>query len=149
MLYLTVIHLFEARGRGGDKICSTGVVDLLNKRGVMICTNSELDNFQIFAALRNGLAHLNIETENDSCGNISIVRIKSNKEIHEPICQVPCELKRCVDKNRRIDRNVIICTFIFSVEQLKGFYEDFVEYALERMDKKQYPCSVSCKYYEK
>lgn len=138
-LYMTVMQPVEKRRDLHVK--SAPLATWLKENKIVDVHDNDYTSDDIVRYLRNGLAHFNIQVNEDGT-EISTVRITANNLRKGPICKQPCKNPKCQPKQFK-DYKGSICTFDFSVVQLKEFAQKVINSSLENYPKME---CVSCPY---
>lgn len=126
-LYMTVIK--SAENRSVLHVKPRPLVDWLEKNNIVDKQENDYNHDDIIRYLRNGLAHFNIQVNGDG-EKITTVLITAKNLKKEPICKQPCEKPKCVPRQLN-EKKGSICTFSFSVDQLKKFTEFVIKNSLK------------------
>jgi len=148
-LYLTIMHIIEKDG--WKKIVPWSKIAVQQLKANNIVLYEQENNFnevKILKCLRNGLAHLNIETENEDLPSkekgIKNIIIFDKHIIYGSKCKSPCKARKCVSKVPVINRGCkykSICKFTFSFDQLEKFTYSAIKFVLKRIPETKH-CKV-------
>ena len=129
-LYLSLMYILEKREELHFK--SSKIIPVLKEKEIVDLHNNDFTNDDIARYLRNALAHFNIEISNDPYGNkIEQIRLWSKNCFVNKKCKDPCSNPKCIPIKYNSDKNGEICTFVFTVKQLKEYVEVVTNIALE------------------
>lgn len=130
-LYIAVLHPIEKRD--ALHIKAKPISKWLHENGVVKTHGNEFYPDDIVRYLRNGLAHLNIEVENNVQNSekiIGSIKINAKNQPSKSLCKVRCSDPKCLPK-QYLEEGGSICTFAFSINQLKEFTDFVIKFALE------------------
>lgn len=121
-LYLSLIFVLEKRQTLNFK--TSKAIPFLKENGIVDVHNNCFNNDDIARYLRNALAHFNIDIAPDPY-NKRIERIKlwGQNEPNKPRCKEPCAQPRCLPHQYITNEEGAICSFTFSVQQLRQFVD--------------------------
>ena len=137
-MYMAVMYPLENRSELHLK--STWVAQYLKDNGLVNLHGNNFNSDDILRYLRNGLAHYNIEVIDDS-GEISRVKIIAKNLPDKAKCDPPCENPKCIPVQYN-QVNDAICTFEFTVEQLRVF----TNFVIDLMLPSEVTLCADCKY---
>ena len=140
-LYLSLMYILEKREQLHFK--PDKIIPFLKERNIVDVHNNEFLNDDIARYLRNALAHFNIEISNDPYGKrIETIRLWSKNSPDKAHCKVPCESPKCISPQYNSDECGAICSFVFTVAQLKEYVNLVTDIALNE----DCPFCATCQY---
>jgi hypothetical protein len=130
-LYLAVMLPIEKRS--DLHIKSRPMLDWLDENNIFNKHGNEFNCDDIVRYLRNGLAHFNIKVNNDEEKNISeiVIFAKNQDDAPPKSCTELCDDPKCKPKQFNADQDGSICTFSFTVKQLKDFTFSVIDSVLK------------------
>ena len=117
-LYIALMYPIEKRRDFHLK--SKKVVNYLDDIKAIDRQGNSFTSDDIVRYLRNSLAHYTVAVESDN-KVISKVKLWGINQPSKASCDSPCENQRCLPKQYESNSNGEICTFIFSIKDLREF----------------------------
>ena len=113
---------------------SKDIVKWLKDNSILDQHGNDFDSDAIVRCLRNSLAHFNINVEayNEEISSIKLWAINCAAKT---ICKGEnrCNDPKCIPTQYRVNDNGEICTFIFSMHQLREFTNFVINHVLGRL----------------
>lgn len=121
-LYLSLMFVLEKRQMLNFK--TTKAIPFLKDNNIVDTHNNRFSNDDIARYLRNALAHFNIYVAPDPYDKrIELIKLWGQNEPDKPHCKEPCAQLRCLPQQYNANTEGEICSFTFSVEQLRQFVD--------------------------
>lgn len=121
-LYMSLMFVLEKRRMLNLKTAK--VISFLKENGIADVHNNNFTNDDIARYLRNALAHFNIDVAPDPYNKrIEQIKLWGQNEPNKPRCKEPCAQPRCLPQQYIANAEGEICSFTFSVEQLRKFVD--------------------------
>lgn len=121
-LYLSLMFTLEKRKMLNIK--TTKVIPFLKENGIVDDHNNGFTNDDIARYLRNALAHFHIEVAPDPYNKrIEQIKLWGQNEPNKPRCEEPCTQPRCLPDQYNTNAQGEICSFTFSIDQLRQFVD--------------------------
>lgn len=129
-LYMAVMFPIEMR-QSKRTAKAKEIVKHLEKYGVVDVHDNNFDPDAIVRCLRNALAHFNVEVESYN-GIVSSIKLWAINRPKKTVCKIEnaCKDPRCIPKQYNATENGEICTFCFSMSELREFTYFVIDHAL-------------------
>lgn len=129
-LYIAVMFPLETRQKNGLAKAKK-IAKYLKDHNLVDVHNNIFNADDIIRCLRKALAHYNVKIENES-HMISSIKLWSINRPNKPICKTECIWipPRCLPTQYNANADGEICTFVFSMPELRSFTYYVIDQAL-------------------
>ena len=133
-LYMAVMFPIEIRQQKGTAKAKK-IAQYLKDRNLVDVHGNDFDSDAIVRCLRNALAHFNVDVEPYN-GSISSIKLWAINRPGKTVCKPEnaCEDPQCIPRQYKANENGEICTFYFSMSELREFTYFVVDHALRLLD---------------
>ena len=132
-LYMTIMFPIEMRQSKGT-VKAKKIVSYLEDYGLVNTNGNEFDPDTILRCLRNALAHFNVEVESFD-KKVSSIKLWAINRPNKTVCKPEhaCNNPQCIPKQYATNKNGEICTFVFTMSELREFTHFVIDHVLDRL----------------